>query len=90
MVAYADRCRREPGDGVAVLIGGNDEHEEAPLQAESCRALVAVQPMVAPLTGVTPSAASTRTLTGFGACVPTGVDGLSPYSRTMVSVAAAP
>ena len=66
------------------------EQDGVALQAESCRLLLALQPMVAPLMGVTPSAARTRTLTGFAACTPTGVDGLSPPSRTMLSLAAAP
>src|SRR5271167_1745668 len=66
------------------------EQPETPPQAESCTLLVALQAMVAPLTGVTPSAASTRTLTGLVACVPTGVLGLRPISRTRESLAAAP
>ena len=65
-------------------------HEEELLQAESCRLLVALQPTVAPETGVTPSAWSTRTITGLAACVATGVHGLSPLSKTMLSLAAAP
>ena len=66
------------------------EHEEVPLHAESCKALVALHATVAPLTGVTPSDASTRTVIGFGACAPTGTDGLMDVSRVKVSVAAAP
>jgi hypothetical protein len=65
--------------------------EDAPLQTEKSGALLAVHPMVAPLTGVTPSAASTCTLTGFGACVPTGVEEFSPFpTSTIMSLAAAP
>jgi hypothetical protein len=39
----------------------NPEQDEAPLHAENCRPLVVVHAIVAPLTGVTPSAATTRT-----------------------------
>src|ERR1041385_3400315 len=65
-------------------------HEELLLQAESSRPLVALQPTVAPPTGVTPSACSTCTLTGLIACAPTGVDGLMAVSRKMLSLSAAP
>ena len=49
-----------------------------------------LHPTVAPPTAVTPSLSSTRTLTGFAACTPTGVGGFAPFSNTMLSVAAAP
>jgi hypothetical protein len=65
------------------------EHDDPP-QVESCTPLLALHPMVAPLTGVTPSDVTTRTIIGLAACVPTGVEGLSPLSRTIVSLAAAP
>src|SRR5271157_2202100 len=66
------------------------EQDDVLLQAESCTPLLAFQPIVAPATGVTPSAATTRTLTGYGACAPTGVDGFRALIRRMLSVAAAP
>src|SRR4029077_20833246 len=66
------------------------EHVEAPPQVESVAPLVVVHPMVAPFTGVVPSAASTRTITGLVAWVPTGVGGCTPGNRTILSVAAAP
>ena len=66
------------------------EHDEAPLHAESCTLLVPLQPIVAPLTGVTPSLVTTRMLTGLAACTPTGVDGFAPFNRIMLSLAAAP
>src|ERR1700733_4432646 len=67
------------------------EQAESPPQPESCTVLVELQAMVAPLTGVIPSADSTRTVIGRVACVPTGVAGLSALpSRMMLSVAAAP
>src|SRR5579862_9347220 len=66
-------------------------HEDAPPQAESCRLLPALHPIVAPPTGVTPSDASTRTIIALGAVVPTGAGGLSPRPiSTMLSLAAAP
>ena len=66
------------------------EHVVAPPHAESCVPLVADHPIVAPLTAVTPSAASTRTLTGFAACTPTGVVGFDPLIKTILSLSAAP
>ena len=73
---------------VASLVTVQDE---APPQAESCTPLLALQPMDAPPTGVTPSAASTRTCMGLVACVPAGVVGFIPLpSKTTLSLAAAP
>src|SRR5580765_2612677 len=65
------------------------EPKEAPLHAENCNPLLALHLIVAPLTGVTPSAARTRTLAGFAACVPTGVDGFNPCWRMMLSLSGA-
>ena len=66
------------------------EQVEAPPQIESVAPLVVVHPTVAPSTGVTPSEASTRTVTGLVAWVPTGVGGFDPSSKTIRSVEAAP
>src|SRR3954469_10114416 len=66
------------------------EHAAAPPQAESCTPFVPLQPTVAPETGVTPSSATTRTLMGFAACTPTGVEGFAPLSNTILSLPAAP
>src|ERR1035441_9217692 len=66
------------------------EQEEAPLHAENCRPLVALQAIVAPLTGVTPSAATARTRMGLAAAEPTGVAGSAPCNRNSRSVARAP
>jgi hypothetical protein len=54
------------------------EQEDAPLQAENCRLLVALQAIVAPLTGVIPSAATARTRMGLAAAEPTAVAGSAP------------
>ena len=67
-----------------------DEQVEAPPQIESAAPFVLVHPTVAPLTGVTPSEVTTRTLTGFVACVPTGVGGFPPCNKMILSVAVAP
>src|SRR6202162_1128725 len=66
------------------------EHLEAPPQIESVAPLVVVHPTVAPSTGVMPSEANTRTVTGLVAWVPTGVGGFDPSNRTRWSVEAAP
>src|ERR1700688_4412786 len=66
------------------------EQLEAPLQIESAAPFVVDHPTVAPFTGVMPSAATTRTLIGLAACVPTGVGGFAPCNRTILSLAAAP
>src|SRR5260370_8679993 len=65
-------------------------HDEVPPQAESVALLVVLQLTVAPLTGVIPSAATTRTRTGLVPCVPTGVEGFNPAPSTRFSVPAAP
>src|SRR5882672_10006665 len=65
-------------------------HDVAPPQTERTALLVALQPMVAPAMGVTPSDATTRTIIGKLACVPTGVCPLDPFTRRMLSPAAAP
>ncbi len=49
----------------------------APEQADRVAPLVVLHPMVAPLTGVTPSEASAWTVTGSTAWVPTGVGGFT-------------
>src|SRR5882762_3331083 len=74
----------EPPSSVTVL------HDDAPPQAARVALLLVLQPMVAPLTGVTPSAATTCTLTGLVACTPTGVRGFNPEISNRLSVAAAP
>src|SRR3984885_15775077 len=66
------------------------EHANEPPQAESAALLVLLQAMVAPATGVTPSEATTCTVTGLTGCVPTGVGGFNPRINRMLSVAAAP
>src|ERR1700728_1076195 len=66
------------------------EQLETPPQIESVAPFVVVHPTVAPATGVTPSEATTRTLTGFVACAPTGVGGLAPCNTRSLSVEAAP
>src|SRR5271157_2912032 len=66
------------------------EQEEAALHAENCKPLVALHAIVAPLTGVTPSAATARTRIGLAAADPTGVAGSAPCSRSNRSVARAP
>src|SRR5260370_34251263 len=48
------------------------EHEEAPLHAQNCKQLVSLHAIVAPLTGVIPSAAKARTGLGVAAADPTG------------------
>src|ERR1700737_2470181 len=58
------------------------EHEEPPLHAENRKPLVALQAIVAPLTGVIPSAATTRTRIALAAAEPTGVNGSAPCSRS--------
>src|SRR5882762_9063958 len=65
-------------------------HDKAPPQAERVALLVVLHPMVAPLTGVTPSDATTRTRTGLVACTPTGVRGFNPEISNRLSVAAEP
>src|SRR5258708_8253976 len=65
-------------------------HDEVPPQAERVALLVVLQLTVAPLTGVIPSDATTRTPTGLVACTPTGVEGFTPPTSTRLSVAAAP
>src|ERR1039458_10417632 len=66
------------------------EQVEAPPQVESVAPLVVVHPTVAPSTGVMPSEATTRTVTGLTACVPTGEGGFTPCNKTILSVEAAP
>src|ERR1039458_1772402 len=66
------------------------EQEEAPLHAENCKPLVALHAIVAPLTGVTPSAATARTRMALAAADPTGVAGSAPCSSSKRSVARAP
>src|ERR1700733_10917554 len=66
------------------------EQENMPPQADSAALLVLLQAMVAPATGVTPSAATTCTVIGLTVCVPTGVGGFNPRTSTMLSVADAP
>src|ERR1700688_500074 len=66
------------------------EQVVAPPQIVSVAPLVVDHPTVAPFTGVIPSEASTRTITGFVAWVPTGVEGCTPGNNTILSVAAAP
>src|ERR1700682_1917506 len=66
------------------------EHEEAPLHVENCKALVALQDIVAPFTGEIPSAATTRTRIALAAADPTGVNGSAPCSRSRRSVDKAP
>src|SRR6266851_4957599 len=66
------------------------EQEEAPLHAENCKPLVALQTIVAPLTGVIPSAATARTRMGLAAAEPTGAAGSEPCSRSKRSVDRAP
>src|SRR5712671_5440211 len=68
----------------------NAEQFEAPPQTERIAPLVVDHPTVAPLTGVTPSADTTRTRIGLAASAPTAVDGSAPCRRTSRSVAAAP
>src|SRR5579862_5306866 len=58
--------------------------------AERVAPLVVDQTTVAPLTGVTPSEASTCTITGLTVCVPTGVGGFAACTKLSRSVAAAP
>ena len=50
-------------------------------QIESAVPFVVLYATVAPLTGVTPSDATTCTRIGFAACDPTGVAGSEPCSR---------
>src|SRR6202035_3724979 len=66
------------------------EQAEAPPQAERLAPLVVVHPTGAPSTGVNPSEASSRTVTGLVAWVPTGVGGFTPCNNTIWSVVAAP
>src|SRR5208337_4094227 len=66
------------------------EQEEAPPHVENCKPFVALQAIVAPLTGVTPSAATARTRMGLAAADPTAVAGSAPCSRSNRSVARAP
>src|SRR5271157_974999 len=66
------------------------EHDDAALHAENCKPLVALQAIVAPLTGVTPSAATARTRMALAAWDPTGVAGSAPCRRSRRSVARAP
>src|SRR5579864_67750 len=65
-------------------------HDDAPPQTESCTEFAPLHPTVAPATGMIPLAATTRTSIGFAVCMPTGVDGFTEPSSTMLSVAAAP
>src|SRR6266849_79100 len=62
------------------------EHEDAPLHSENCRPLVALHTIVAPLTGVIPSAATARTRMALAAAEPTGAAGSAPCSRSKRSV----
>src|SRR5450755_3896445 len=66
------------------------EHEEDPLHMENCKPLAALHAIVAPFTGVTPSAATARTRIALAACDPMGVDGSEPCKRSRRSVARAP
>ena len=67
----------------------NAEQFEAPPQTERLAPLAVVQ-TVAPLTGVVPSAATTRMRIGLAASAPHAVDGSDPSNRRSKSVAAAP
>src|SRR5438552_11707201 len=62
----------------------------APLHAEKETAGVAVKNTLAPLTGVTPSTATTLMRIGFTASPPTGVAGFDPATSLIVSVGPAP
>src|SRR5208282_5825871 len=66
------------------------EQEKAPAHTENCEPLVALHAIVAPLTGVIPSAATTRTRMAFAAADPTGVDGSPACRRSNRSVDRAP
>src|SRR5208337_4311063 len=66
------------------------EQAEAPPHTENCKPLVSLHAIVAPLTGVTPSAATARTRMALAAAAPTGVAGSVPWSRSNRSVAEAP
>src|SRR3981189_63942 len=65
-------------------------HEEAPPHAENCRPLVALHAIVAPLTGVIPSAATARTRMALAAADPIRVARSPPFSRKRGSVGTAP
>src|SRR5271166_1524363 len=62
----------------------------APPQTENCKPSVALQAIVAPFTGVIPSAATARTRMAFAAGDPTAVAGSAPCSRSNKSVGEAP
>src|SRR5579862_2726447 len=59
-------------------------------QAEKLAVNVELKTTVAPATGVMPSAAKACTVIGFGACPPSGVHGLEPAIKLIVSPGPAP